>query len=101
MLDKDTRELVRLEVLLDLQREQRNPQPTQLKLEVTAQDAAFIVQMLTRRYKELLHKFEQYNDKWEIGEATETEQDRRLNYQDKAEEVKILIDYINDKLNER
>ena len=101
MLDKDTRKLIHLHALLDLQREAQNPQPPKLKLEVTAQDAAFIVQMLTRRYKELLHKFTQYNDKWEIGEASETEQDRRLNYQDKAEEVKILIDYINDKLNER
>lgn len=75
--------------------------PRKLRLEISPSDAAFIVQMLTRRYKELLHKFTQYNDKWESGEASETEQDRRLNYQDKAEEVKILIDYINDKLNER
>ena len=81
--------------------EAKNPSPKKLKLEVSEADASLIVQMLSRRLHELEHKFRQYNELWEIGEADEEQQNRRLHYQEKAEEIKILIDYINDKLNER
>ena len=79
--------------------EAKNPGPKKLKLEVSEADASLIVQMLSRRLHELEHKFRQYNELWEIGEADEEQQNRRLHYQEKAEEIKILVDYINDKIN--
>ena len=101
MITKDLIREMHERACWEVMREASRPQEKKLKLEVSANDAAFIVQMLTRRYRELDHKFTQYNDRWEGGIASDEDMNRRDHYQEEANKVKALIDYINDSLNLR